>query len=521
VNALRCEVALACTREGIVTWADERAIHHLGAIVGSSLERLALPGTEPKLAALLERAAAGPVRRFEVSLVVGGEPATFAFDADAATGDGELLLVGRPVIADDATTFGRVAETIADLAELHRETQRRAELGSHGSAPDDGKDEFLAMLAHELRNPLSAILTATTLLDAYALPPGAARLSVTIGRQTRHLARIVDDLLDVARVKRGKIQLRTEPVDLAALVERFLAGAFELTQHHRITVSISDAPLWVAGDSIRLEQVLSNLVGNAVKYTRVGGAITISVGRGPGGEPGSVVLVVRDSGVGISREHLGSVFDVFFQVDSTLARSQSGLGLGLTIVKRLVEMHGGTIRADSAGLGAGTELRVELPRIEAAQPDVAAAPAAAPPGASRISVLLVDDNVDSCELVGLYFERQGHQVTCANDGQEGLERALDDRFDVAVVDIGLPTIDGYEVARRIRAARKESAPVLLALTGYGRSEDRRRALDAGFDAHIVKPVDIRELHRTALALVRARQERAGPGSPSDPDKRSA
>lgn len=395
---------------------------------------------------------------------------------------------------------------VRGLLRLHEKESEAREKATALTEADRRKDEFLAMLAHELRNPLSAIMTANTLLDGMNLPPMGSRLTATIARQTRHLGRLVDDLLDVARITRGKIQLRNEPVDLGKLVETFVDGERAASgKHHRLNVTLSDEPMWVRGDATRLEQVLSNLVSNAAKYTDAGGTITLSLAPTVQNGRRCVALKVRDTGIGIAAENLGSVFDLFFQVDSTLVRSQSGLGIGLTMVKRLVEMHDGKISVVSDGLGRGAEFRVELPAVEAEDAERTPSVQSCARG---LSVLLVDDNQDSCELVGYWFEHVGHSVTMANDGGEGLRLALAEPFDVAIIDIGLPTMDGYDVARAIRRANLESSPLLIALTGYGRSDDRQRALDAGFDVHLVKPIDVTALNDLMLKLCESRWSRA-------------
>lgn len=389
---------------------------------------------------------------------------------------------------------------VRGLLRLHEKETEAREKAEALSEADRRKDEFLAMLAHELRNPLSAVMTATSLLEDLELPSQGHRLVATVGRQTRHLARLVDDLLDVARITSGKIQLRQEPLDLAKLLGRFVDGeASTMARNHRMSLFVADEPLWVDGDVTRLEQVFSNLVSNAVKYSEAGGTIAVSLTPSMRGERRFALLKIRDTGVGIAPENLGSVFDLFFQVDSSLARSQSGLGIGLTMVKRLVQMHGGTIDVTSDGVGTGSEFRIELPTIA----PVADVPtSAASSGQTRIlSVLLVDDNIDSCELVALSFESHGHRVQVAHDGEDGLGLALANAYDVAIVDIGLPGIDGYEVARAIRRAQPDDGPILVALTGYGRQEDRDRALEAGFDAHLVKPMDIRDIHRIVGKLL--------------------
>lgn len=396
---------------------------------------------------------------------------------------------------------------VRGLLRMHEKEVEAREKADALTEADRRKDEFLAMLAHELRNPLSAIMTATTLLEGLELPQMGARLSSTIARQTRHLSRLVDDLLDVARITSGKIQLRKEPLDIGVLLERFVTGeATGLTKNHRMSLFVTDEPLWVEGDATRLEQVFSNLVSNATKYSEAGGKIAISLTPTKRGDRSFATLKVRDTGLGIAKENLESVFELFFQVDSTLARSQSGLGIGLTMVKRLVEMHGGTITVDSDGIGTGSEFHIDIPTIAAAAPLASTHPSKL--GEGKLSLLLIDDNIDSCELIALFFELEGHAVTSANDGEDGLKLALENTFDVAIVDIGLPSLDGYEIARRVRKARPQDAPILIALTGYGRNEDRQRASDAGFDAHLVKPMDINDVHRLVVKLVAKRHAEA-------------
>jgi len=392
---------------------------------------------------------------------------------------------------------------VRGLLRMHEKEVEAKAKAEQLTEADKRKDEFLAMLAHELRNPLSAIMTAHTLLEQLPLPASGARLAGTIGRQTRHLARLVDDLLDVSRITRGKIQLKKEPIDLGALVERFAGGeASVAAKDRKLTVDVAVEPMWIDADLTRIEQIITNLVSNAVKYSASGGSITVSLAPEKRGDKRFAVLGVRDDGIGISKENMESIFDLFFQVDPTLARSQAGLGIGLTMVKGLVEMHGGMIAVRSEGSGRGSEFRIELPMVAPRRMTPLADHGKAE--GSKLSILLVDDNEDSCALLALAFENDGHVVQTANDGQAGLDLALHDKFDVAVLDIGLPVLDGYEVARRIRASEDGASPVLLALTGYGRNEDKDRALAAGFDAHLVKPIDLNELQRTVAKLVAKR-----------------
>jgi two-component system, sensor histidine kinase len=397
-------------------------------------------------------------------------------------------------------------ELIAMVKSLFRlrksESQARQRAEALGVA-DRRKDEFLAMLAHELRNPLSAILAGANLLERGDISAEELRkLGATIGHQTRHLAKLVDDLLDVARVNSGKIQVSPAPVDLGALV----AGLVEL---HRpsteargldLVCELPDRAVWIEADATRIDQVVTNLITNAIKYTEAGGAITVRLEA----HDSKTTLHVCDTGVGISDENLPVVWDLFYQVDGSLARSQSGLGIGLTMVKRIIELHRGRVGVSSKGLGKGAEFSIELPTIEAPQ-ETEAPPKEDPSSRPKLDILLVDDNEDSCEMYEIALGRAGHTTHSAHNGQDGLELALTRAFDVAIVDIGLPVMDGYEVARRMRVSLGDRCPYLIALTGYGRPEDRARALGAGFDEHLVKPVDLRQVERI---LREARANRA-------------
>ena len=388
---------------------------------------------------------------------------------------------------DNAQLYQRAMDEIA--------ARKRAEEAL--LAADRGKDEFLAMLAHELRNPLAAIASAAGALDARAEggDPRSAELLAVIGRQSRHLARLVDDLLDVSRFSRGRIELRREPVELRRAVE----GAVESVRPHlelrrqTLAVMLPDEPLWLDADLTRIEQILANLLHNAAKYSEPGGRIELAAER-----QGAEVLVgVRDDGAGIAPELLPRVFDLFVQGERSLARSRGGLGIGLTLVRSLVERHGGTIEAASEGPGRGSELRVRLPLLAAPERrEPSAAPATA--AEARTRVLLVEDNLDAAESLAELLRIWGHEVELAHDGAAALRAALEVRPEVVLLDIGLPGMDGYEVASRLRATPGLAGVRLVAVTGYGQESDRRRARLAGFDHHLVKPVDLDRL-RALLA----------------------
>lgn len=371
---------------------------------------------------------------------------------------------------------------------------------------DRRKNEFLAMLAHELRNPLSAIGAAISLLQEEEGANGRSKkIRDTLERQAHHLGRLVDDLLDVSRITHGKVLLKRGQVDLrdvATSAVEALKASFDRSGV-RLVLEAGDAPLPIDGDRTRLEQVVLNLLDNALKYTPRGGRVAVSVLQQDGRDTAS--LIVADTGAGIEPGHLEDLFQLFYQGDTSLARSQGGLGIGLTMVRRLVELHGGTIRVVSDGLGEGTRFTVELPVVpEHARREIhARAPVKAP---QRRRVLLVDDNADSCELFQLALEKVGHDVEAVHDGEAGLSRLAAGGFDVAVIDIGLPLMDGYTVAQQAREVLGEEAPPLIAMTGYGQRQDREAARSAGFVRHLLKPVRPQALideieHLTSSAVI--------------------
>ena len=355
---------------------------------------------------------------------------------------------------------------------------------------DRRKDEFLAMLAHELRNPIAPIRNAVHVLRLCgSSDPEMEKPRAIIDRQLRQLTRLVDDLLDVSRITRGKICLQLEPVNVRTVVTSAVETSRPLIEarKHQLTVSLPQEPVFVNADRDRLSQVLSNLLNNAAKYTESGGSISVQAEQD--GE--EAVFRVRDTGAGIPPSMLPHIFDLFIQVDQSLDRSQGGLGIGLTLVRRLVEMHGGKVQASSEGPGQGSEFVVRLP-LENAKPR----PALADNGAavqhaadSRCRVLVVDDNVDAAETLAMLARLYGHEVRIAHTGPSGLETARNYHPEIVLLDIGLPGLDGYEVARRLRNEPGGDQILLVAVTGYGREEDRARARAAGFDHHLMKPFD--------------------------------
>jgi signal transduction histidine kinase len=364
---------------------------------------------------------------------------------------------------------------------------------------DQRKDEFLAMLSHELRNPMAAIGMSLSMLERTVGDPVAtARHRETTRRQMGNLVRLVDDLLDVSRITRGQVELRKQWMDLASLVHNALSAARSTidARGHELSVTIGPGDYRMEGDETRLEQVVVNLLINAAKYTEPGGKVAVALTRDTSDGESRAIICVRDSGRGIPAEMLDKVFEVFVQLAPTLDRSSGGLGLGLTLVKRLVQMHGGVVVARSEGLGKGSEFVVRLPLPKDVQPPIAAKrgpPAEAPLTHHKRRVLIVEDTDEFREILRETLEDLGHEVTVAKNGHDGTTQILELRPDVALIDLGLPGIDGYEIARRVRAAPHGANLYLVALTGYGGADDRDKTQSAGFDRHLTKPISIDDL----------------------------
>jgi CheY-like chemotaxis protein/two-component sensor histidine kinase len=381
--------------------------------------------------------------------------------------------------------------------EAERENLLRSEQQARAAAENANraKDEFLAMLGHELRNPLGAIANASALLDHPGLGEAQKRDARSIiARQVSHLARLTDDLLDAGRAVMGKIVLQRRPLDLAVVARQALATlqASGRTRNHVIEEDLESA--WVDADGIRLDQILANLVINAVKYSPAGSTVRVSVKQ----EGGDVVMRVVDQGIGIPPDLAPRVFDLFVQGDRELDRSMGGLGIGLTLVRRLAEMHGGTVELHSDGDGKGSEFIVRLPAITAPESSTILPSRSGPTRA--LDILIVEDNEDARETLRVLLEMGGHRVHVEVDGEGGLATALRVRPPLLLLDVGLPRMDGYEVARRIRAADGWPVrPTLVAITGYGQPADRNRAIEAGFDLHLAKPVDPQRILDLAAA----------------------
>ena len=377
---------------------------------------------------------------------------------------------------------------IGDRRRLERELHDRA---ARLVEADRRKDEFLAMLAHELRNPLASVSNAIQLLKMpNALAEHAEWSKQIIERQVKHLARLIDDLLDVSRITRGKIELRRERIDASPVINSAVDAVRPLIEEKKQELAVSFTPgtLWCEADPTRLEQILINLLTNATRYTEAGGHIRLTARH----ESDRVTFTVKDDGIGIPPDKLPEMFELFAQGDRTIARSEGGLGIGLTIVKRIAELHGGTASAFSEGTGKGSQFTVTLPAIPRPMPDQAPAPAAVP-GRGRCSrILVVDDNVDTARGMSRLLRLLGNDIRTAHDGPDAIAEALDFRPEFILLDIGLPGMDGYQVAKRLREEGLGEA-VIIAVSGYGQEEDRRRSREAGFDHHLVKPVDYHAL----------------------------
>jgi signal transduction histidine kinase/ActR/RegA family two-component response regulator len=367
------------------------------------------------------------------------------------------------------------------------------------------KDQFLAMLAHELRNPLAPIMTAAQLLKLGRLDAkSVANASEIIVRQAEHMTDLVNDLLDVSRVTRGLVTLEKEELDLNAIVAAAVEQVRPLidARRHALTLQLSGQPAHVTGDRTRLVQVISNILNNAAKYTAPGGRIVLAVTV----TARHVTVSVRDNGVGIAPEVLPYIFDLFTQAERTPDRSQGGLGIGLALVKSLVALHGGSVHAHSDGLGRGSEFSISLPCAPRAPAQAAndGEGGRAVPDNGNLRVLVVDDNADAAQMLAALLEVQGHAVSVEYDGRGALARARSEHPDVLLLDIGLPDMDGYELARRLRAQPENAGATLVALTGYGQNQDREEAQQAGFDHYLVKPADLNEVNEV-LARAEARR----------------
>ena len=410
-----------------------------------------------------------------------------------------VTVLDRPV-----STRSMVSAVRAALRARHRQYEIRDQLVAQQQAEqalrddDRRKDEFLATLAHELRNPLAPIRSGLHLLGKLPTDdPQAVHFREVMRRQLALLVKLIDELLDVSRIATGKVALQRERLDLRAMVEAALEGVQPMIDaaRHRVVVKLPPQPVWVMGDATRLTQVIGNVLTNAVKYTADGGDITIELTR----DGAQAVVRVSDSGAGIPPHLLEQIFDLFAQVNRTLDRAQGGLGIGLSLVRRLMELHGGTVSVESPGLDCGSTFWLRLPALTGGLPGLPDKPARASgstptsPGAPapltrQLRVLIVDDNADAADTLAVQLKHTGHLTRTEYSGASALLAAAEFQPDVVLCDIGMPGMDGTEVARRLRAELQHRASVLVAVTGWGSEEDRRRTRGAGFDFHLVKPV---------------------------------
>ncbi len=419
--------------------------------------------------------------------LASGKP--FLFEHRIRRADGEYRWhVSRAVALKDET--GNVGMWVGSNTDIHEERQTANELrrlAAELSQADTRKDEFLATLAHELRNPLAPIRNGLNLMRISGDKEQFEQARTLMDRQLTHMVRLVDDLMDVSRINRGSIELRKEPVELANVINNAVEASRPMIEKmgHALTIALPDHPVLLSADLTRLAQVFSNLLNNAAKYSDSGGRIRLTAQH----LDNAVVVFIQDDGIGIPADKLDTIFEMFAQVDQSLEKSQGGLGIGLTLVRRLVEMHGGTVVAHSEGPGTGSTLTVRLPVAiaSAAQPSALETPAIVRKKGLR--VLIVDDNRDSADSLAMVLQMMGHETRTAYDGMDGVAAAKDLQPDVILMDIGLPKLNGYEACRRIRELPWAKHTTIVAITGWGQDADRRRSQEAGFNRHVVKPID--------------------------------
>ena len=517
LNALPA-AAYTCDAEGLITYYNQRAVQAWGR--------------EPKLNDPADRYCGSfrmttpegsevPHEQCWMALCLHEKKEYHGREIVVERPDGTRLIVeahATPWFDKQGTLIGAV-NIVVDVTEKKRadDQLRRSERALQES--HRRKDEFLATLAHELRNPLAPISNAVELLRLQnTADTQLEEARDIIERQVRQLSRLVDDLLDMSRVTSGKISLQKKPVSLATIVTDAVESSRPLIEAslHTLTVTLPPGPVFLDGDAIRLVQVFSNLLTNAAKYTERGGHIWLTAER----QNGEVMVSVVDTGIGIDAAHLPHIFEMFSQVAPSLERSQGGLGIGLSLVRGLVDLHGGSIEARSAGIGMGSEFIVRLPATESTGPTVHKTNGVKQASDSQRTcrILVVDDNRDAAKSLTMLLRAMGHETHTSHDGLEAIQAAATFRPEVALLDIGLPGMDGYEVARHIRQRAWGKRMVLAALTGWGQEEDKRRSMVAGFDHHLTKPVDPVAL-RTLLAsrpeadprpIAKARQSQAGP-----------
>ncbi len=469
------------TLEGIVTsWnrAAERIFGYTAAeMIGHPISRIAVPGHVEDMRRILEKIARG--ERIE------------HFETRRRTKDGRIIHVSLSVspVRNELGQIIGAAKIARDVTERKRVEEENAALVGELQESAKHKDELLRMLAHELRNPLAPLRNAVHLLQLQGNDPAiVSRVREMMNRQITHLSRLIDDLLDVSRITFGVIHLDRERMDLARLVRLTIDDQQELFEKSGIalTTRIPEIPVWTYGDRTRMSQALENLLENARKFTQSGGRIEVEVTIEP--EPQAAIIRVCDTGIGVDPQLLPRLFEPFIQADRSLDRKRGGLGLGLTLVKKIVDLHAGSVAAHSAGKDQGAEFTIRLPLQS--EPLALASSEVIPAGVSKhVRILVVEDNRDSAESLRMLLSTQGYEVALAYNGIEGVEAARSAHPDVIICDVGLPGMDGYAVARAIRRDPGTSKTRLIAVTGYGQDDDRVRALASGFDTHLVKPAD--------------------------------
>jgi signal transduction histidine kinase/CheY-like chemotaxis protein len=467
----------------------------VGAIIATE-EALPQDAAAELLAALAKQAPWSETPLIILTGALSFEAKTHSFDG--LTRRTNVTLVDRPVriksLISAAQSALRSRQRQYDVRDLMLQLEERVH----------ERDRFLAVLGHELRNPLGAILLASQMTDENGcIDVERAQL---IERQSRHLTRLVNDLLDLSRVAAGKIVLKRQPLDLVSLVTQSVRTVLPVAERQRIELAVHapDARLVVEADPVRVDQIVTNILTNAIKYTPEGGHVTLDLGE----SEGFALIRVTDDGVGIAPERIGGIFELFAQAENAIGRAQGGMGIGLALVRNLVDLHEGSVSAKSDGVGKGSEFVVRLPlATEASRTEATAAAAAATADAPQAEdgrteprrIAIVEDNEDVRDLLRLKLRRLGHTVVDAADGVDGVRVVLEQRPDLALVDLGLPGIDGFEVARRVREQLGTDV-ILVAVSGFGQPEDKRRALEAGFDEHLTKPADVRDIENLLTRL---------------------
>jgi PAS domain S-box-containing protein len=478
-----------CTPDLKYSWVSKPYADWLGIprneIIGASIEDVIGPKAFQILLPYYQDALAGETTRLELEIEY------------QTLGSRWVNAVYTPTFAADGKPDGWVGVVI----DIDKQKRSEEEL----RVTDRRKDTFLAVLAHELRNPLAPLRNSLEILkrsDSNSTLNQTAR--TTMERQLSHMVRLVDDLLDLSRINSDKLELQRQPVALAEVVSQAVETVRPLIADagHELLIDLPREPMQLNADTVRLSQAFSNLLNNACKYTEPGGRISLTAAR----EDGHVIVAIRDNGVGIPADLTPKIFEMFTQAEQHIERQHSGLGIGLALVKRLVEMHEGEVSAGANPAGQGSEFRVRLPLLIA--PEAASTTSirtALPKPETTLSILVVDDNHDSAETLSLLLEMLGYEVSVAHDGEEALAKAIELRPDVVLLDIGLPKLNGYDVARQIRLEPWGSTPMLVAITGWGQAEDKDFSREAGFDHHLVKPVEA----DTLLSLIQKRKSAAG------------